>query len=423
MALSSFRRRVLAAVITGVVVSAAAAPAFAQQSDNPEDNAMRGEGRAAAARKAREAKEKQSQAAAAQAQPAAAVSTKFPNATRSIPPGKATAKGTPKLKAIVKSYDDGKAPEARSAADVIIADSATNPYEKAFAAQIAAQIAIEAQDYPAALKYIDTAIAQNSLDNDAHFGLMQQRAQIQMMQKDYAAALASIDQFFAETHATDASSQVLRGNALYRLGRYAEAAAVLKPAVASAPGHADWEQLLADSLARSGNAAEAAKIAEGVASKNPADKQARFNLVQSYLQNKQTDKATQVLEDMRKSGQLTDDADYRQLFSIYANIEGKEQQTVDIINEGMTKGVLKPDYNVYLALAQSYYFSDQTDKAIEAYRKAAPLGKDGEAYLALAGVLRNAQRIPEAKAAAQQALAKGVKHPEDAKKIAALPSK
>ncbi|WP_133480254.1 tetratricopeptide repeat protein, partial [Cognatilysobacter segetis] len=264
-------------------------------------------------------------------------------------------KGTPKLQAMLKSFNDGNVAEARTAADAIIADAASNAYEKAFAAQLAAQTAIGAQDYPGALKYIDTAIAQNSLDNDAHFGLMQQRAQIQMMNKDYAA--------------------------------------------------------------------EAMKVAESAASRNPADKRARFNLVQSYLQAKQTDKAAQLLEEMRKSGQLTDDADYRQLFSIYANLEGKEQQTIDIINEGMTKGVLKPDYNVYLALAQSYYFSEQTDKAIDAYRKAAPMGKNGEAYLALAGVLRNEQRISEAKAAAEQALAKGVKHPEDAKKILALPGK
>ena len=422
MTFPTLRRRALAAVILAVATSATVAPAFAQ-SDELEDRAEESQGRAAAARKAREAKQKQAAAQQAQAQAQAPVSTKYPNATRSVPAGKATVKGTPKLQAMLKSFNDGKAADARTAADAIIADSASNPYEKAFAAQMAAQVAIDAKDYAAALKYIDLAIAQNSLDNDAHFGLMQQRAQIQMMNKDYAAALASVEQFLNETHATDPASQVLRGNALYRLGRYAEAATVLRPAVAAAPGHADWEQLLADSLARSGNSAEAAKIAEAVASKNPADKQARFNLVQSYLQTKQTEKAAQVLEDMRKSGQLTDDADYRQLFSIYANIEGKEQQTIDIINEGLAKGVLKPDYNVYLALAQSYYFSEQADKAIDAYRKAAPLGKNGDAYLALAGVLRNEQRISEAKAAAEQALAKGVKRPEDAKKILALPGK
>jgi len=409
-------RRTLAAVVLAVTTSAVVTPAFAQSGED----GYQGEGRAAAARKMRDAKQKQ---AAEQAPAVTSASSKYPNATRNVAVGKATVKGTPKLQSLLKTYNDGKAAEARTAADAIIADAASNAYEKAFAAQLAAQGAIEAQDYAAALKYIDVAIAQDALDNDAHFGLMQQRAQIQMMSKDYAGALASVERFLADSGATDPASQVLRGNALYRLGRYADAAAVLKPAVAAAPGHADWEQLLADSLARSGNAAEATKIAEGVASKNPADKQARFNLVQSYLQTKQTDKAAQLLEDMRKSGQLTDDADYRQLFSIYANLPGKERQTIDIINEGMGKGVLKPDYNLYLALAQSYYFSEQPDKAIDAYRKAAPLGKDGEAYLALAGVLRNEQRVAEAKAAAEQALAKGVKRPEDAKKILALSGK
>jgi pentatricopeptide repeat protein len=410
-----FRRRALAAVVLALTTGAVAAPAFAQT--DPAD-----QGRFAEARKKREEMKKRAAQEATQSKEAAAVS-KYPQATRNVPAGKATAKGAVRLQALLKSFNDNKTDEARAAADAIVADEASNAYEKAFAAQLAAQIAIGAQDYAAALKYIDAALAQDSLDNDAHFGLMQQRAQIQMMTKDYAGALATVDRFLAESRATDPASQVIKGNALYRLGKYAEAAAVLKPAVTAAPGHSDWEQLLADSLARSGNTAEATKFAEAAASKDPADKQARFNLVQTYLQNKQTDKATQLLEEMRKSGQLTDDGDYRQLFSIYANAEGKEQQTIDIINEGLQKGLLKPDYNVYLALAQSYYFSDQIDKAINAYQKAAPLGKDGEAYLALAGVLRNEQRIPEAKAAAQQALAKGLKRPEDAKKIIALPGK
>ena len=60
---------------------------------------------------------------------------------------------------------------------------------------------------------------------------------------------------------------------------------------------------------------------------------------------------------------------------------------------------------------------------IDAYKKAAPLAPDGEAYLNLARVLWQEDRIPEAKEAARQAVAKGVKKPDDAKKILALPGK
>ena len=47
---------------------------------------------------------------------------------------------------------------------------------------------------------------------------------------------------------------------------------------------------------------------------------------------------------------------------------------------------------------------------------------DGETYLNLAKILLWQEDRPEAKAAAKQALAKGVKKPDDAKKILALPA-
>ena len=55
--------------------------------------------------------------------------------------------------------------------------------------------------------------------------------------------------------------------------------------------------------------------------------------------------------------------------------------------------------------------------------KAAPLAPNGEAYLNLARLLWQEDRVPEAKEAARQAQAKGVKYPADIKKILALPSK
>ena len=94
-----------------------------------------------------------------------------------------------------------------------------------------------------------------------------------------------------------------------------------------------------------------------------------------------------------------------------------------MIKEGIDKGILKPDHQAYLALAQSYYFSEQPVPAIDAYRKAAPLDDDGETYLNLARLLWQEDRIPEAKEAAKQAIAKGLKKPDDAKKILALPAK
>ncbi len=348
----------------------------------------------------------------------------YPNATRQEPGAKASAKASPKLQKMMKLYDDEKPAEARAIADEIIGTEAFNAYDHAFAAQIAAQIAYEADDANGAIAYLDKAMAFNGLDNNSHYNAMLMKAQLQLQEDKYADGLTTIDQFLSETKSQQPEHLVIKGNALYRLEKYPEAAAVLKQAIDASPEpRADWQQLLMAAYAESGQGDQAIAMAEKVAAKSPTDKRAQMNLVAVYLQADKYDKAAVVLEKLRAAGQFTEDRDYRQLYSTYLNSEGKEKQAAGVIQEGLDKGILKPDHQSYLALAQSYYFSEQPGPAIEAYKKAAPLDDDGETYLNLARLLWQEARIPEAKEAAKQAIAKGLKKPDDAKKILALPAK
>lgn len=348
----------------------------------------------------------------------------FPNATRKEPGIKASSKAGPKLQKMMKLYNDAKAADARALADEIIATDSFNAYDRAFAAQIAAQIAYEADDANAAIAYLDKALAFDGLDNNGQYSVMLMKAQLQMQEDKYAESLATIDRFLNETKSQNPEHLVIKGNALYRLEKYPEAAAVLKQAIDASPEpRADWQQLLMAAYAESGQGDQAIAMAEKVAAKSPADKRAQMNLVATYLQGDKYDKAAAVLEKLRASGQFTEDRDYRQLYATYLNSEGKEKLAADVIKEGLDKGILKPDYQAYLALAQSYYFSEQPGPAIEAYKKAAPMATDGETYLNLARLLWQENRVPEAKEAAKQAIAKGLKKPDDAKKILALPSK
>lgn len=357
-------------------------------------------------------------------QGSAKVTNEYPQATREAGDTKASKKATPQLQKMMKAYDDDKGPEARAIADQIIALPEANAYDKAFASQIAAQAAYDADDTPGAMNYLKQAIASNGLDNNGHFGAMLMLAQLQLQEDQYAESLKTIDQFLAETKSQKPEHLIIKGNALYRLDRFAEAAPVIKQAIDLSPTpKPEWQQLLMATYAESGQSGEAAKIAEGLAAKNPGDKRAQLNLAAVYQQNDMLDKSAAVLEKLRASGQLTEDKEYRQLYATYLNMDGKEKEAIGVINDGLQKGVIKPDYQTYLALAQAYYFSDQAGPAIDAYKKAAPMAPDGEAYLNLARVLWQEDRIPEAKEAAKQAVAKGVKKPEDAKKIIALPGK
>ncbi|MFC5578802.1 tetratricopeptide repeat protein [Lysobacter niabensis] len=400
---SSRRQTVLATAVAAVLAFGAVTQVHAQ-----------------ASRRGQERRERE--AAAGKEQKAAAES--FPNATRKAPGAKASAKAGPKLQKMVKLYDDDKAAEARALADEIIGNEAFNAYDRAFAAQIAAQIAYESDDSNGAIAYLDKALAFDGLDNNGHYNAMLMKAQLQLQEDKYTEGLATIDRFLGETKSQNPEHLVVKGNALYRLEKYPEAAAVLKQAIDATPEpRADWQQLLMAAYAESGQGDQAIAMAEKVAAKSPNDKRAQLNLVAVYLQADKYDKALVVLEKLRAAGQLTEDRDYRQLYATYLNIEGKERQAAAVIQEGLDKGILKPDHQSYLALAQSYYFSEQPGPAIDAYKKAAPLDDDGETYLNLARLLWQENRIPEAKEAAKQAMAKGLKKPDDAKKILALPSK
>jgi tetratricopeptide (TPR) repeat protein len=348
----------------------------------------------------------------------------YPNATRTAPETKASAKLGPKLQKMLDAYNGDKAADARAIADEIIADPKANAYERAFSAQIAAQVVYGQDDANAAKAYLAQALELNGLDNNGHYQSMLMLGQLQMQDEQYKEALVTIDRFLTETQSQKPEDLILRGNILYRLQQYPEAITALKKAIDAAPEpKPEWVQLLMAAYFDSDQPAEAAKLAEGLLAKNPNDAKLQLNLASIYMQADQNDKAAAIFEKMRAAGQLTDEKDYHNLYALYLNMDGREKDGIAVIKEGLDKGILKPDFQNYQALGQAYYFSDQVAPAIEAYKKAAPLAPDGEAYLNLAKIQWQEGHIADAKQAAQQALDKGIKKPEEARKVLALKGK
>ncbi|MBD9470753.1 tetratricopeptide repeat protein [Pseudoxanthomonas sp. PXM01] len=348
---------------------------------------------------------------------------RYPDATREEPKAKGSSKAQGKLSKLFKAYEkeDNEA-ETLTLAKELLADSNANEYDKAMAAQLGAQAAYNLDDMPTAKQLLQQAVDLNALDNNGHYQSLLMLAQLQLQDEEFEPGMANLDRYLAETKSSKPEDLIQKGQALYQMEKFNDAIPVLEKAIAATPEPKDsWYSLLLASLIGADRPADAVKIAEQMAAKAPGDKKTQLNLVATYQQADQFDKAAATLEKLRAAGQLTEEKEYRQLYVTYANMDGKEKEVISVVNEGLQKGALKPDYQTQLALAQAYYYSEQIPQAIDAWQKAAPLAPNGDTYLNLARVFWQEGRIPEAKTAARAALEKGIKKPEDAKKIIALP--
>ncbi len=408
MSKSRMSQQALAAALTTALLAfAAPSMAFAQD----EGGSDRSERSSRSARSADRSERRSSRQAPQKAE------ALYPNSSRQEPGVSASQRLVKQLNTLSEANNASDAAKGLPVADEIIANGSANTYDKSMAALLAGQLLLN-EDNDRAIAYLNQAIETGGLDNNNHFQAMLIVAQLQAQDDKYAEALATLDRYITESGSTDPKDQALKGNLLYRLERYPEAIATLKPLV-DAGGEVDpqWQQILMASYAESGNSAEATRLAEQVAQATPGDKRSQVNLAVSYLQTDQNDKAIEVFERLRAAGQLTEESEYRNLYALYLNSENKEREAIAVINEGLQKNILKEDYRTMAALGQANYFSDQIEPAIAAWRKAAPLAENGDTYLNLARVLHQEGRADEAKEAARQAIAKGLKSNTDAERI------
>ncbi|MDR7194487.1 tetratricopeptide repeat protein [Luteimonas terrae] len=407
MSKSRMSQQALAAALTTALL-AFAAPSIALAQDEGSDRSSRAD------RSSRSADRSERRNSRQASQKAEAL---YPNSSRQEPGVSASQRLVKQLNTLSEAANASDTAKGLPVADEILANSAANTYDKSMAGLLAGQLLLN-EDNDRAITYLNQAIETGGLDNNNHFQAMLIVAQLQAQEDKYDQALASLDRYITESGSTDPKDQALKGNLLYRLERYPEAIATLKPLV-DAGGEVDpqWSQILMASYAESGNSVEATRLAEQVAQATPDDKRSQVNLAVSYLQTDQNDKAIEVFERLRASGQLTEESEYRNLYALYLNSENKEREAIAVINEGLQKNILQEDYRTMAALGQANYFSEQIEPAIAAWRKAAPLAENGDTYLNLARVLHQEGRADEAKEAARQAIAKGLKSNTDAERI------
>ena len=370
--------RSLAASVAAVLALAVVAPAYAQQ--DPTATTRTKTMREQRAERMAELGKGKDEAKQAEDKPAL-----YPNATRTAPDAKSSGKMIKNLQALQEQFEKQDMAGVMAKAEEIAAMPAANAYDKSFAYSLAGNAAADLDDQAKAADYFRMAVEANGLDNDSHYTTMYNLAVIQFGLEKYAEALATVDRFLAESKSEKPEHQSFRAGILANLERHDEAAAIYKDLIA----------------------------------KNPNDKRILMNAVAALQNADKQDQANALLEDAYKRGMLTESRELRALYIGYMNAS-RWDDTQKVIDAGVSKGVLQPGPDLardYQILAQNAYADDKIPLAIDLYGKAAPMAADGEAYLNLAKVLEYSGKKAEAKAAAQKALDKGVKKPEEAKGI------
>ncbi len=372
----SIRRPLVAALCGALGLMVLAPSASAQQQSGTTSMREQRAKRMAELGKNKEAEQKTEEAAAL-----------YPSATRVQPEAKANPKIVKQLQEMQELFEKQENDKVIAKAEAIAAMPSAGAYEKSFAYSLAGNAAADKDDQSAAANYFAKSVEANGLDNNSHFSTMYNLAVIQFGNEKYAEALATMDRFLAETKSSKPEHAAFRAGILANMGRHDEAAVAYKKLVADNPGD---KRLLMNAVAALQN----------------ADKFAEGNV---------------LLEDAYKRGMLTEPRELRALYVGYMNAS-RWDDAQKVMDDGTAKGILQAGPELakdYMVLAQNAYVDDKIPQAIALYGKAAPMAADGEAYLNLAKVLEYAGKKADAKAAAQKAIDKGVKKPEEAKAILA----
>jgi tetratricopeptide (TPR) repeat protein len=354
----------------------------------------------------------------------------FPNSKRKEPKAEVSESGQKKLKAGYDAIDANQPDKAEAALNEVLNAQKSSGYEKAAALVGLANIAWEREQTDQAIAYNQKAIDLNALDNRAHFNAIYQNAQLNLQEEHYDASLKSVEQWLAETGSEKADAYALKGNALYRMEKFADAAEAMKKAISLSDKPSDsWYQLLLASYTDAGMDDEAARVGEELLAKDPNNKSIVLQLAAIYMQKdtkddaaaqaQQDQKALAVLEGAYQRGLLTEEKELKQLYQSY-NYLKQPAKAAEVINAGLAKGTLKQNPETLKGLADAYQLSAQelpdndpkrnelTAKAADAYGQAAAVTTDnGEMDLMRGHLMVELEKWSEAKSSLTTALKKG----------------
>ncbi|KGI79206.1 hypothetical protein LF63_0100520 [Oleiagrimonas soli] len=350
--------------------------------------------------------------------------SQYPNATRKEPKLDLTKQSdADQLNKGLAAVNSGDSATAKQILQPFADGTGTkSKYVQALAQQGLANVAYHAGDMNTAIDLLQKALANGVLPNDTYFGLEYELAQFYLIHGDYQKSIDTVEKWRAEGRKETADSYALEGKAYYRLDQYQKAIDSIKKAMSMTDKPDDsWNQVLAASYAETGNSDEALATAKQQLAKHPGDMTTLNNTVSLLVGANKYSEALDLMQDAYKKGEFKESKSYITLAKLHlmkaqdANDPKPEAQAaVTVIKDGISKGIVKPDYQAYRVEGDAAYLSDDIKGAITAYDKASTSAPDGELDLQTAKLLLSEKKFSAGRLKARSALKRGIKHEGEA---------
>lgn len=342
----------------------------------------------------------------------------YPNATRTEP--KLDLSSKEDQKALNDGMEAANAQDDAKAQALLqpIVDKSKSKYAQALALQALANIKYNGGDHKGGIALLKQALDNGVLPNDTYFQLQYNLAQYYAGDEQYGPAMQTLSDWRTQGKKETADSYGLEGMIDYRMQKYPEAiAAINKAKTMTDKPNAQWDQILLASYSESGQSDQVAKMAGDELAKNPGDATALHNATAVMLQQQKYPEAIKLLEQARSAGTLDQEADWLNLSKSYillaqdgTDAKANGAKAIAVVDDGMAKGKIQKTAENYKLQGDAAVVGENEAGSLQYYQKAAPLAKDGEIQLSIARIELQQQSYAKAKAAATDAIAKGVKH-------------
>lgn len=284
---------------------------------------------------------------------------------------------------------------------------ATSAYDAAVVRELFADLYIARGDYAAALNALQPVVQQNILPPTEQHSAQLALAKLQVSNGQYQAGLDTMRNWMQGQDNPPPDALITFAQAYGELGQCRQAIPLAKRAVeTAAEPQQEWFQLWISCQYDVHDYVGAVDALQATLSRFPDQLQYWEQLGEAYAQSGDNSKALAVYALMYRQGQIRQPQDYLNLASLYMR-NGVPFQAAQVLQEGLSSGVLPATDANYVLLASAWQNAGDTEREVAALTDAVKVAKTGDPYLAQAQVYAAHHEWFSVIDAGKKAIAKG----------------